>query len=293
MSMSDKCIITAALAGAATMKNQNPAVPYTTEEFVEEAYKCYNAGAAIVHIHARDPQTGLPTSSLEQLGEIVKGITEKCPIIINLSTAIGIGVSPEDRIQVVKTFKPEMASLNTNSMNFALGDWKNHVVLGETVFTNTFAMLTEFAAAMRDAGTKPELEVYDLGGVYNTLFVAEQEGLFVKPLHFQFVWGVLGGAWFDLANFKRFMDLIPEGSTWSTCGVGPAQFRGAFHAAVEGGHIRVGLEDNITIKKGVLAQGSWEQVEKAVKIVELADREPATPDEARQMLGLKGGPELP
>lgn len=291
MSLEDKCIITAALAGAATMKSQNPAVPYTVEEFVEEAYRCFNAGCAIVHIHARDPETGLPTSSLETLGEIVKGITEKCPIIINLSTAIGIGVSPEERIGVVKEFKPEMASLNTNSMNFALGDWKQHIILGETVFTNTFQMLVDFAKAMKEAGTKPELEVYDLGGIYNTLFVRHQ-GIFEEPMHFQFVWGVLGGCALDLANFQRFRDLIPDDATWSTCGVGPAQFRGAFIAAVEGGHIRVGLEDNITVRRGVQAKGSYEQVEKAVKIVELADREPATPDEARQILELKGGPEL-
>jgi 3-keto-5-aminohexanoate cleavage enzyme len=291
MSLEDKCIITAALAGAATMKSQNQAVPYTVEEFVEEAYRCYNAGCAIVHIHARDPETGLPTSSLETLGEIVKGIKDKCPIVINLSTAIGIGVSPEERIGVVKEFKPEMASLNTNSMNFALGDWKQHIILGETVFTNTFQMLTDFAKAMKEAGTRPELEVYDLGGIYNTLFVRHQD-IFVEPLHYQFVWGVLGGCGLDLANFQRFRDLIPDDATWSTCGVGPAQFHGAFIAAVEGGHIRVGLEDNITVRKGVPAKGSYEQVEKAVKIVELADREPATPDETRQILNLKGGPEI-
>jgi 3-keto-5-aminohexanoate cleavage enzyme len=291
MSLEDKCIITAALAGAATMKTQNPAVPYTVDEFVEEAYRCYNAGCAIVHIHARDPETGFPTSSIDVLREIVKGITEKCPIVINLSTAIGIGATPEERINVVKALKPEMASLNTNSMNFALGDWKNYTVLGETVFTNTFEMLVSFANEMREAGTKPELEVYDLGGIYNTLFVRHQ-GIFVEPMHFQFVWGVLGGCALDLANFKRFMDLIPEDATWSTCGVGPAQFRGAMIAAVEGGHIRVGLEDNVNVSKGVQAKGSYEQVEKAVKIAQLADREPATPDETRQILGLKGGPEI-
>lgn len=291
MSIEDKCIITAALAGAATMKNQNEGVPYTTEEFIEEAYRCYNAGCAIVHIHARDPEHGFPTADTNILREIVQGITEKCPIVINLSTAIGIGATPEERINVVKTLKPEMASLNTNSMNFALGDWKQHIVLGETVFTNTFQMLTDFAKEMKEAGTKPELEVYDLGGIYNTLFVRHQ-GIFVEPMHFQFVWGVLGGCALDLANFNRFMELIPDDATWSSCGVGPAQFRGAFIAAVEGGHIRVGLEDNITVSKGVLAKGSYEQVEKAVKIAQLADREPATPDETRQILGLKGGPEL-
>lgn len=291
MSLEDKCIITAALAGAATMKSQNQAVPYTVEEFVEEAYRCYNAGCSIVHIHARDPETGLPTSSLETLGEIIKGIKDKCPIVINLSTAIGIGVSPEERIGVVKEYKPEMASLNTNSMNFALGDWKQHIILGETVFTNTFQMLTDFAKAMKEAGTRPELEVYDLGGIYNTLFVRHQD-IFVEPMHYQFVWGVLGGCGLDLANFQRFRELIPDDATWSTCGVGPAQFHGAFISAVEGGHIRVGLEDNITVRKGVPAKGSYEQVEKAVKIVELADREPATPDETRQILSLKGGPDI-
>jgi len=291
MSLEDKCIITAALAGAATMKSQNEAVPYTVEEFVEEAYKCYNAGCAIVHIHARDPESGFPTASIDVLREIVKGITEKCPIVINLSTAIGIGATPEERIGVVKALKPEMASLNTNSMNFALGDWKNHVVLGETVFTNTFQMLTDFAKEMKEAGTKPELEVYDYGGIYNTLFVRHQD-IFVEPMHYQFVWGVLGGCALDIANFYRFRELIPDDATWSTCGVGPAQFRGAFISAVEGGHIRVGLEDNVTISKGVPAKGSYEQVEKAAKIIELADREPATPDETRQILGLKGGPDI-
>jgi 3-keto-5-aminohexanoate cleavage enzyme len=291
MSLEDKCIITAALAGAATMKQQNEAVPYTEEEFIEEAYKCYNAGCAIVHIHARDPETGFPTANIDVLSGIVKGITEKCPIVINLSTAIGIGATPEERINVVKELKPEMASLNTNSMNFALGDWKQHIILGETVFTNTFQMLTDFAKEMKEVGTRPELEVYDLGGLYNTLFVRPQ-GIFVEPMHYQFVWGVLGGCALDLANFNRFMELIPDDATWSSCGVGPAQFRGAFIAAVEGGHIRVGLEDNVTVSKGVPAKGSYEQVEKAVKIAQLADREPATPDETRQILGLKGGPDV-
>lgn len=190
MSLQDKCIITAALSGAATMKSQNPAVPYSVDEFVEEAYRCYNAGCSIVHIHARDHETGLPTASIETLSAIVRGITEKCPIVINLSTAIGIGATPEERINVVQQIKPEMASLNTNSMNFALGDWKNHTIIGEIVFTNTFEMLLNYAKTMKDAGTKPELEVYDLGGLYNTLFIRPQ-GILVEPLHYQFVWGVL------------------------------------------------------------------------------------------------------
>lgn len=291
MSLNDKCIITAALTGAATRKEQNPNVPYTLDEFVEEAYKCYNSGCAIVHIHARDPETGFPTPDIETLKGIVKGIREKCNIIINLSTAISPIATKEERIGVVQALKPEMASLNTNSMNFAMGNWKEGTVLGEIVFTNTFEMLVWYAKEMKAVNTKPELEVYDMSGIMNTKFVMKQD-IFVEPLHYQFVWGVLGGAWFDLGMFKKFMDEIPAGSTWSSCGVGPASFRSAFHAAAEGGHVRVGLEDNIHIRKGELAKGSYELVEKAVDIVKLADREPATPDEARKMLGLKDAPEF-
>jgi len=285
----EKCIITAALAGAATMKHQNPNVPYTTEEFITEIVKCREAGASIVHIHARDPENGLPTANLEILGKIVEGARKETDICINLSTAIGINAGEDERISVVEEFKPEMASLNTATMNFAVGDWKEHTILFEMVFKNTFEMLVRYGNAMKEAGTKPELEVYDMGGIYNTLFVGEQ-GLFVEPRHYQFVWGVLGGMPFSTRNFGLFMETIPEAATWSSCGVGPAQFAGAFHAAVNGGHIRVGLEDNIWIEKGRLAEGSFEQVKKATEIIKLADREVATPDETREMLGLKKKP---
>lgn len=282
----DKVIITCALAGAATMKHQNENVPYTRDEFVSECVKCYEAGASIVHIHARDPENGLPTADLDILGGIVEGIRAETPLVINLSTAIGIGAGDDERISVVETFKPEMASLNTNSMNFAVGDWKEHTVMFEMVFKNTFEMLVRYAKAMKEAGTKPELEIYDMGGLYNTLFVRPQD-IFVEPLHYQFVWGVLGGMPFSTRNFAMFLDTIPEDATFSSCGVGPAQFSGAMHSVVNGGHIRVGLEDNIWLSKGQLAKGSWEQAKKAVEICKLADREVATPDETREMLGLK------
>lgn len=283
---SDKCIITAALTGAATRKEQNPGVPYTKEEFIETAVKCYEAGAAIVHIHARDPEHGAPTPDLEILKGIVEGIREKTPLVINLSTAISPFASKEERIAVVETFKPEMASLNTNSMNFAVGDWREHKVQFEIVFENTFQQLEWYGKAMRDAGTKPEFEIYDMGGLYNVLFMMHQEGLFVEPLHFQFVFGVLGGMPFSVRNYGLFLETIPEDATFSSCGVGPASFASAHVAAVNGGHIRVGLEDNIWISKGKLAEGSWDLVAKAVEIAKIADREIATPDETREMLGL-------
>ena len=283
---SEKCIISAALAGAATRKEQNPNVPYTRDEFVAEAIKCYENGASIVHIHARDPETGFPTPDLDILGAIVEGIRAETPLIINLSTAISPIATKEERINVIEIFKPEMASLNTNSMNFAVGDWKEHKILLEMVFENTFDQLVSYNGVMRDAGTRPEFEVYDMGGLYNVLFIKEQ-GVFQEPLHFQFVFGVLGGMPFATRNYGLFLETIPQDATFSSCGVGPACFASAYHAAVNGGHIRVGLEDNIWISKGKLSDGSFDQVAKAVEIAKMADRTIATPDEAREMLGLK------
>ena len=283
----DKCIITAALTGAATRKEQNPNVPYTRDEFVREAVKCYENGASIVHIHARDPEHGAPTPDIEILRGIIEGIRAECPIVINLSTAISPFATKEQRIAVIDEFKPEMASLNTNSMNFAVGDWKEHKIMFEIVFENTFEQLVWYGNTMKECGTRPEFEIYDMGGLYNVLFIREQ-GIFAEPLHFQFVWGVLGGMPFSTRNFGLFLETIPEDATWSSCGVGPASFAGAFHAVVNGGHIRVGLEDNIWITKGKLAGGSWELVKRAAEIVKVADREVATVEDTRAMLGLKG-----
>ena len=283
----EKCIITAALTGAATRKEQNPNVPYTKDEFVAEAVKCYENGASIVHIHARDPEHGAPTPDLDILRGIIEGIKAECPIVINLSTAISPFATKEQRIAVIDEFKPEMASLNTNSMNFAVGDWKEHKILFEIVFENTFQQLEWYGNTMKEAGTKPELEVYDMGGLYNVLFMKDS-GLFVEPLHFQFVFGVLGGMPFSTRNFGLFLESIPEDATWSACGVGPASFQAAFHSVVNGGHIRVGLEDNIWVEKGKLAEGSWDLVRKAAEICKVADREVATVDDTRKMLGLKG-----
>ena len=288
MAKGDKVIITAALAGAGTTKNNNPAVPYTPEEFADEAYKCWNSGVSIVHIHTKDPKTGSGNPDLKVIKAVVDAIKAKAPeLIINLSTAIGPMVTPEQRIAPVETFKPDMASLNTNTMNFALADHKKGQIMVEFIFENTFKMLGEFAKVMKDNNVKPELEVYDPGGIYNVLLVRKQGGIFVEPLHFQFVFGVAGGMSHSALGMCLMKDLIPSDSTWSVCGVGPNQIYAAMQSAFMGGHIRVGLEDSIRVPGGELAKGSWEQVEVAVKIAKLVDREIATPDEAREMLNLK------
>jgi 3-keto-5-aminohexanoate cleavage enzyme len=290
--LSNKLVISAALAGAVTVKAQNPNVPYSPEEFANEAKKCYDAGAAIVHIHARDPEKGNPTADLDQIRATLEAIKEKAPdILINLSTAISTVATEKERILPVKTFQPPLASLNTNSMNFSVGDHKTgKVIMGNTnVFVNNFRMVEKFAKQMKKVGTKPEMEVYDYGGMYNMIFLNKQEGLFAQPLHFQIVWGVLGGIPFSYQNLANLLNLMPEGSTWSVCGVAKDQFRAAMCAAPMGGHIRVGLEDNIRTIDGNLAKGSYEQVEWATKVARIAGREPATPDEARKIFHLKEG----
>lgn len=281
-----KMVITAALTGAATFKHQNESVPYTSEEFAEESYKCWRAGAAIVHIHVRDPESGMSTEDLDLIQPTITAIRERCPeLIINMSTAIRPMLTPEQRITPVVEMKPEMASLNTNSMNFAIADYQTGEIGMEVVFENTFEMLNDFALKMRENKVKPELEIYDMGGLYNILLVSKKK-ILDEPLHFQFVFGVAGGVPFSPANLARMYEMLPEGSTWSVCGVGPNQFAAGLSAAVWGGHIRVGLEDNIRMPNRELAKGSYEQVEWAVKVAEMCGRKVASPAEAREIFNL-------
>ncbi|MFO8017407.1 MAG: 3-keto-5-aminohexanoate cleavage protein [Promethearchaeia archaeon] len=279
----NKLIITAALTGAATRKSQNEAVPYTAEEFGDAAKKCYDAGAAIVHLHIRDPEKGIPTWDLDLIRDALENIKSKAPdVIINLSTAISAVASERQRIKPVKTFKPPIASLNTNSMNFSIGDFKTGEVImaAGNIFENSFKTIQKFAKKMKKAKTKPEMEIYDMGGLHNMLFLNKQEGLFEQPLHFQFVFGVLGGIPFSPLNLAHLLQLKPPEATWSVCGVAKQQFQAGMCAAALGGHIRVGLEDNIRNIEGDLAKGSWEQVEWAVKVAKDAGREIAQGEEA-------------
>jgi len=286
----NKLVISAALAGAITTKTNNPNVPYTAEEFGDEAKKCYDAGAAIVHIHARHPEKGNPTHDLDLIKAVLVDIKSKAPdLIINLSTAISSIATDKQRIAPVQTYKPPIASLNTASMNFAIGDYRTGKVgMGAgNIFANTFKTISKFAKEMKKAGTKPEMEIYDLGGLYNMLFLNRQEGAFTQPLHFQFVWGVLGGIPLTPRNLALVLELKPLNATWSVCGVSKQQFQGGLCAAAWGGHIRVGLEDNTRNVSGELAKGSYEQVIWAKKVTEAAGRDIAQGEEARKIFHLK------
>ncbi len=283
---SGKVIICAALAGPATMKTQNPAVPYTPREFAEEAARCYRAGAAMVHVHARDDQ-GMPTHEIERIRDTYNAIKDKTPeLIVNLSSAVGFGKTPEQRLAQIMAIRPEMASLNTNTMNFSMIDRPTGRIVADFVFENTFTMLQDFGKAMESEKIKPEIECYDMGGIDNTLLMAKQ-GFFSGPMNFNFVWGVAGGQSFRPDAFVAMVNALPPGSEFTACGVGLDQFPSITQSCLLGGHMRVGLEDNIRVPGGDLAKGSYEQVEWALRIAEVLSREPATPDEARTIMGLR------
>ncbi len=284
--MSNKVIITAALSGAGTFKNNNPAVPYTPQEFAEEAAKCYKAGAAMVHVHARQDD-GMPTHEVARIRETHDAIKDKTPeLIVNLSSAVGMGKTAEQRINQIIEIKPEMASLNTNTMNFAIVDRKSGLIMIDYVFENTFTMLQNFGKAMEENNVKPEAEIYDIGGLDNFLLISKQ-GFFSAPVNFNFVWGVAGGQRFRPEAFTTLVNALPPNSNFTTCGVGNDEFPAIMQSCLMGGHMRVGLEDNVRTPKGELAKGSYELVEWAVRIAEIMDRAPATPDEARAIMGFK------
>ena len=285
--MSDKVIITAALAGGATTKNNNPNCPYTPEEFAEEAYKCLQEGVSIVHIHAKEPDTGAATADIGLISATVDAIRDRCPeLIINVSTGIGVGIPAEQRIAPVEAIKPDMASLNTNSMNFAIADHKAGKIMFEFIYENTFTMIENFARRMKAVDCKPESEIFDPGGLNNIMILRRQGDVFDEPLHLQFVYGVAGGMTFNPQLHLSLISLMPDNATYSVCGVGPNQYKAAIQASVTGGHIRIGLEDNVRLPGGDLAQGSWDQAIWVKNLARLAGRQIATPDEARQMLGL-------
>ncbi len=284
--MSKKVVIAAALSGAGTFKNNNPAVPYTPEEFAEEAARAYKAGAAMVHIHARQ-EDGMPTHDVDRIRKTHDAIKEQTPeLIVNLSSAVGIGKTAEERITQIIEIKPEMASLNTNTMNFSILDRKSGQILIDYVFENTFTMLQDFGKGMEENGVKPEVEVYDIGGLDNFLLIAKQ-GIFSEPINFNFVWGVAGGQRFRPDAFVTLAHALPPNSRFTTCGVGNDEFPAIMQSCLMGGHMRVGLEDNVRLPNGDLAKGNYELVEWAVKTADIMGREPATPDEAREIMGIK------
>jgi uncharacterized protein (DUF849 family) len=282
----------------------SPYLPITPEEIASQAIGAARAGAASVHVHARDPETGRPSPDLNLYRRIVERIRAESDVIICITTGGGTGMTVEQRVAVVPEFRPELASCNMGSINFALFpvaenysewkyDWEKPFLLASkaNIFQNTFADLEKVTSIMRAKGTKPELEIYDVGHLYNAKFLVDA-GLLDPPLYMQFVMGVLGGiqsTFDDLMHLKQTADrLFGAGRyQWSAFAAGRNDFPICTGAVLMGGNCRVGLEDSLYLEKGRLAKSNAEMVEKMVRIIGEFSLEPATPDEAREILGIR------
>jgi uncharacterized protein (DUF849 family) len=305
MAVNGKVIITCAVTGAIHTPSMSPYLPVTAEEIADAAIGAAEAGAAIVHLHARNPADGRPDQSPEAFRPFLQVIKQRSDCVINITTGGAPTMAIEERVRPAATFKPEVASLNMGSMNFGLYpmlarqkefkyDWERPYLEGsrERIFKNTFADIEYILSTCAENGTRFEIECYDIGHLYTLSHFAER-GLVKPPFFVQSVFGILGGIGphpEDVAHMKRTADrLFGAEYRWSVLGAGRGQMAIAAMAAAMGGNVRVGLEDSLWIGKGQLAKTNAEQVSKARQIIEGLGFEAATPDEARAILGLKGG----
>ncbi|NLD52168.1 MAG: 3-keto-5-aminohexanoate cleavage protein [Clostridiales bacterium] len=271
----DKLIITCALTGAEVTKQLNPAIPYTVEEMARSAYEAVQAGASILHIHARHDD-GTPTQDAARFGQILDAIRARCPeAILQVSTGSATGMSREERLQPL-SLQPEMATLDCGTLNFG----------GDEIFINTENDIIAFAHAIQQRGIYKELECFEKGHVDMALRL-HRKGVITAPLHFSFVLGVNGGMTGEYRDFRFLRDSIPEDATYSVAGIGRYEFPLAEYAIRDGGHVRVGFEDNIYLEKGVLAHSNAQLVAKAVSLARQAGRLIATPAEARRILRME------
>lgn len=267
----EKLVITCALNGAEVTRAQVPHLPVTPAELAADAVRVRNAGAAMVHVHGR-LDDGSPTQSKAVYAAIIQAIRAETDVIVQVSTGGAVGMSAEERLQPVE-LAPEMASLTAGTVNF-----------GRDVFWNSPELIEAFAQKMMALGVVPEIECFDLGHIENALALVKK-GILRLPLHFDFVMGVPGGITPTVRNLLHMAESIPAGCTWSVAGIGRAQLPLATMAIIMGGHVRVGLEDNIYYSKGLLATNEA-LVERIVRLAAELGRPVATPDEARAILGL-------
>jgi uncharacterized protein (DUF849 family) len=300
-----KVIITCAVTGAIHTPSMSPHLPVTAEEIAEAAIGAAEAGAAIVHLHARNPADGLPDQSPAAFEPFLKVIRQRSDCVVNITTGGSATMTLEERLRPVSVFKPEVASLNMGSMNFGLypmlaryteftHEWERDYLAGsrDRIFKNTFADIEHILTSCAENGTRFEVECYDIGHLY-TLAHFVDRGVIKPPFFVQSVFGILGGIGNhpeDVAHMKRTADrLFGDQYSWSVLGAGANQMRIAAQAAAMGGNVRVGLEDSLWIAPGQLARTNAEQVSKVRGIIEALGLSIATPAEAREALQLKGG----
>ena len=303
--MARKVIITCAVTGAIHTPSMSPHLPVTPEQIAEAAIGAAEAGAAIVHLHARDPNTGRPDQSPEAFAPFLQVVKQRSDCVINITTGGAPTMLVEERVRPAAHYKPEVASLNMGSMNFGLypmlgrfkefkHDWEKPYLEGsrDRIFRNTFADIEYILTTCAENGTRFEIECYDIGHLYTLAHFVER-GLIKPPLFVQSVFGLLGGIGphpEDVAHMKRTADrLFGNDYQWSVLGAGRNQLAIAAQAAAMGGNVRVGLEDSLWIGPGKLAESNAQQVRLARQIIEGLGLEIATPDDARAMLSLKGG----
>jgi 3-keto-5-aminohexanoate cleavage enzyme len=269
-------VITAAIVGAETSRAQTPHLPISAEEIGIEAQKCREAGAAMIHLHVRNPD-GSPSQSPELFRAAIREIRKRCDILIQTSTGGAVGMGVDERcgpLTLTGGDKPDMATLTTGTVNF-----------GEDVFWNPRPLVREIAQRIRAIRIRPEIECFDVGMIDEASYLAK-EGLVELPAHFDFVMGVPGAISARPESLDFMIGSLPKGSTWTVAGVGRHQLPFAELGAERGGNARVGLEDNIYLSKGVLAKGSWELVADTAQRAKAKGRELATPAQARQLLRL-------
>ncbi len=280
--MTEKVIITAALTGVLATRQQSPYIPYTPDEIAAEARRCADAGASIVHIHARQ-DNGMPAYDVETYGRIDEAVKAQCPdLIINYSTG-AIGLEREMRVHHIRALKPDMAALNMGSMNYAIYSRKAKTFYHDHVFANPFKDIQYFLAAMNEAGTRPEMECFDTGHINNARPLIDM-GILQPPFQFSLVMGVLGGIPASTKNLLHQVEQLPENSFWQVIGIGTKQWPLVAAALTLGGNVRVGLEDNLYLPNGELAKSSAEGVETAVTLANLTGVPVATVAEAREKL---------
>ena len=301
--MKEKAVITAAITGAIHTPTMSEYLPITPEEIAEEALRAYEAGASVCHIHARDPQTGMPVPDVAIMKDIITRIKNRCDMVICVTTGGGLGMTTEQRVAPVELYRPELASFNAGSVNFALfplasrfKEWKfewekQYLAFTEDfIFANTFKSMREYCAKFNEAGTKPEFEIYDAGMVNNVATLVRM-GHISTPVYIQFVMGVLGGITASCENLLFLVDYAKKligDFEFSVCVAGRAQFPLCTQSLLIGGNVRVGLEDNLYLEKGRMARSNAEQTAKIVRMAKELGIEPASPAETRQILGLKG-----
>ena len=276
-----KTIITAATAGAWPKKKDNPNVPMTPSEIADDVFQCWKEGAAIAHLHMRDDSGNgsMDAGKFRETVELLRERYPECDIILNMTTSGDLNATDETRQLHVKELRPEMCSYDCGSMNW----------LHTGLFLNTPKFLEELGRNIQEWGVKPEIEAFDPGMIANAAYYLKK-GVLKGPLHFQFCMGCANGIPGTVKNLvfmKETMESLCPGSTWSCFGVGHSAMEILYAAVALGGHVRVGMEDNVLYSKGILAESNAQFVERAARVIREFGNEPATPDEARELLGLK------